>query len=242
MADNRVAYGLAKKYGTDTTGMSPKEVWEALNEKGIKPDGYDSKASVKTLSNRVEKARKEKDTDETEKSAKNIKFNKPPSKTFVRNMTEAKNSVSEEERWRVDIHSVEDYKKDKLFTTEGGSCVAVEPNGNIISVCKRSGDTARGTDLVKYAVQNGGNRLDAFGGKLYEFYTKNGFEPVSWTPFNEEYAPDGWNKNRDKKEPVIFYKYTGKHTKLSYDDFINSVKPSEDYDTAMIIRDREIKK
>lgn len=64
MADNRVAYGLAKKYGTDTTGMSPKEVWEALNEKGIKPDGYDSKASVKTLSDRVEKARKEKDTED----------------------------------------------------------------------------------------------------------------------------------------------------------------------------------
>ena len=58
MADNRIAYGLAKKYGIDTTGMSPKEVWEALNEKGIKSDGYDSKASVKNLSDRVEKARR----------------------------------------------------------------------------------------------------------------------------------------------------------------------------------------
>lgn len=39
MADNRVAYGLAKKYGIDTTDMSPKEVWDALEEKGVKiPD------------------------------------------------------------------------------------------------------------------------------------------------------------------------------------------------------------
>lgn len=35
MADNRVAYGLAKKHGIDTTGMSPKQVWDALKEKGI---------------------------------------------------------------------------------------------------------------------------------------------------------------------------------------------------------------
>lgn len=35
MADNRIAYGLAKKYGIDTAGMSPQEVWEALKEKGV---------------------------------------------------------------------------------------------------------------------------------------------------------------------------------------------------------------
>lgn len=38
MADNRRAYGLAKKYGIDTSSMSPKEVWEALAEKGITSD------------------------------------------------------------------------------------------------------------------------------------------------------------------------------------------------------------
>jgi hypothetical protein len=35
MADNRIAYGLAKKYGIDTAGMSPQEVWGALKEKGV---------------------------------------------------------------------------------------------------------------------------------------------------------------------------------------------------------------
>lgn len=39
MADNRIAYGLAKKYGIDTTGMSPKEVWYALSKKGVKELG-----------------------------------------------------------------------------------------------------------------------------------------------------------------------------------------------------------
>ena len=38
MADARIAYGLAKKEGINTEGMSPKEVWEALNKKGITPE------------------------------------------------------------------------------------------------------------------------------------------------------------------------------------------------------------
>ena len=35
MANNRIAYGLAKRYGIDTRGKSPKEVWDALREKGL---------------------------------------------------------------------------------------------------------------------------------------------------------------------------------------------------------------
>lgn len=38
MANARIAYGLAKKEGINTDGMSPKEVWEALNKKGITPE------------------------------------------------------------------------------------------------------------------------------------------------------------------------------------------------------------
>lgn len=152
----------------------------------------------------------------------------------------AKESVLPAERWRVDLHPIEDYKNDKLFLSEGGSCVAVEPNGNIISVCRRDGDIVRGKDLLRYAVENGGDRLDAFSG-LYNFYVKQGFEPVSWIPFDEEYAPDGWDKTRDDSEQVIFYKYTGKLTTESKGDFLKRVKSAEDYSTAMAIRDKEIK-
>ena len=45
MADNRIAYGLAKKYGIDTKGMSPKEVWEALKERGVTQDNAEEKYS-----------------------------------------------------------------------------------------------------------------------------------------------------------------------------------------------------
>ena len=63
MADNRVAYGLAKKYGIDTSGMSPKQVWEALKEKGvdlksISEGAYDSKDNFGELRKKVSKSKK----------------------------------------------------------------------------------------------------------------------------------------------------------------------------------------
>lgn len=161
---------------------------------------------------------------------------------FHNNIKRAKESNSPEARWRVDIHDESDYDSDKLFVSDGGSCVAVEPNGNIISVCKNRNDKiVSGKDLLKKAIENGGDRLDAFGEDLYSFYTRNGFEPISYTNFNEDYAPEGWKKGRDNTEPIIFYRYTGKQTELSYEDFINNVLPSVDYDTAMSLRDKEIK-
>lgn len=35
MADNRIAYGMLKKAGIDTEGMSPKEAWEKVEELGL---------------------------------------------------------------------------------------------------------------------------------------------------------------------------------------------------------------
>lgn len=40
--DNRKAYGLAKEHGIDTKGMTPKEVWDALNQKGVIKEKYSS--------------------------------------------------------------------------------------------------------------------------------------------------------------------------------------------------------
>ena len=41
MADNRIAYGIAKEHGIDTKDMSPKQVWEALKEKGVTQESVD---------------------------------------------------------------------------------------------------------------------------------------------------------------------------------------------------------
>lgn len=161
-------------------------------------------------------------------------------KDFHSAISAAKAATGERDRWRVDVHDEKDYRSDKLIVSPGGSTIAVEPNGNIISVCHNPGDTTRGRDLLKQAVENGGDRLDAFGENLYNFYTRNGFEPVSYTKFDERYAPEGWVKGVDAPEPVIFYKHTGVKGTKSYDEFLSTGKEYPDYDTAYSARDKEI--
>lgn len=161
---------------------------------------------------------------------------------FARQVELAKQTCPEKDRWRVDVHSPDDYVKDKLHITVGNSAVAVTPDGDIISVCHNSNDLeARGHDLLKLAIENGGTKLDSFAGN-HRFYCRQGFEPVSWVPFNKEYAPDGWREGIDSEEPVIFYRYTGKPTIVdNAKEFLNKVSPSSSYDAARKLRDEVIK-
>lgn len=154
--------------------------------------------------------------------------------------------VQPDKSWRVDgTYSVEDYAKMQCFTTKGGSAVAVH-DGDIVSVCKHPGDRGvTGSQLLEFARMKGGNKLDAFGG-LYEFYTKNGFEPTSYCEFAdiEGIRPPDWDRTRDQKEPVVFFKYTG-HSReeiwkahgKNCDEYVASHKPEEDYSKAKKIRD-----
>lgn len=173
-------------------------------------------------------------------------FGKSDTKTFASAVASARDNCSEDKRWRVTAHTEEELENDypgaKLHVTKNGSTVAVTADGDIISVCKNPGDKLSGRDLMKIAVENGGTKLDSFAGN-HDFYIKCGFEPVSWTPFNEAYAPDGWRKGVDNPEPVVFYKYTGKTSKTTLKDFLANTKPFEGddgYYNAMVARDKEI--
>lgn len=170
-----------------------------------------------------------------------IKTKLPTPVEFKRDFDIAKSTLPKGGEWRVDdTYTVSDYEHKKLFELSGGSVVAIAEDGDIVSVCKNLDGDDVGSNLLKVAVANGGDRLDAFGEGLYKFYTKNGFEPVSWTPFNEEYAPHDWVKGRDNPEPVIFYRYTGNQTSTSYADFLSSVNSSAEYDDAKEIRNKLI--
>ena len=246
MADNRIAYGLAKKYGIDTKGMSPKEVWDALKGHGVTQqnaqDKYSSDGNGGTHdATPAEKKRLEALGIEEDRILSET--DKKPTKEFIGALLSAKQSVAPKDAWRVSSPSAEEFDEEhpnaRKYVTKGGSTVAITPDGDIVGVCKKVGDTVNGKELLAFSVKNGGKKLDAFSG-LYGFYSKCGFEPVSWTPFDEQYAPSGWEKGRDEEEPVIFWKYTGNRTKLSAKEFLNSVKPSESYDEAKQKRDDEV--
>jgi len=121
-----------------------------------------------------------------------------------------------------------------MFVTEKGSVFAVTHDGDIVSVCtnKGNGKESSARLFLEYAVKHGGTKLDSFDGN-YGFYRHCGFEPISWCKFDESEAPSNWDKNRDKEEPVIFFKYTGKESKYKdVDAFYNAVAASENYGKA----------
>jgi len=99
--------------------------------------------------------------------------------------------------------------------------------------------------LLKVARENKGDRLDAYGSDLYDFYNRNGFEAVSYTPFNKTYKKDDWPDDGEHEEAVVFYKYVGRHKKRPYKKFIadSTVEYDGDdgYERAMKARDDAIK-
>lgn len=166
---------------------------------------------------------------------------------FSATLKSAKDSRPIMDKWRVDEHTAEQLKERgcKCFSSSGGSTVAVDRDGDIISVCKKAGDkSVSGKDLLAEAVKMGGKKLDSFAGN-HEFYAACGFEPIAYTPFNIDYAPDGWKDSGCGQEEVIFYKYVGvgnvKNTDL--ETFLQHGKKftgDDGYDKAMEYRNSKI--
>lgn len=110
----------------------------------------------------------------------------------------------------VTLHDVEDYSKCKslflLYDNTAG--IAIEEDGNIISVF--SDQTHRGVlrYLLTAAVNVGGNKLDCFGSeRLRALYHQRGFIPICKTKFVRKFAPDDWNYERDGEPDIIFWIY-----------------------------------
>lgn len=102
-----------------------------------------------------------------------------------------------------------------ISLNKGGSIVVVKPNGDIVAVCKNDNDTVSGSSLIQQAVANSRKKSDSYVGN-HKFYCKNGFEPICWYEFNEEYAPHNWKKEY-KQEHILFYKYIDKkYTNYSF--------------------------
>lgn len=88
------------------------------------------------------------------------------------------------------------------------------------------------------AVANGGKKLDSYEGN-HSFYMRNGFEPISWCKWDDEFAPPDWKQDYEK-EDIIFYRYTGKPTTESLADFKKRVAASADYSEAAKLRDNSL--
>lgn len=171
---------------------------------------------------------------------------------FTEAVQAAKDAQDPKIAWRVTAMSADEFKTYHpgalCHITPGRSVAAVTTDGDIVSVCGMRADSVRGKELLSRAVTAGGSKLDSYEGN-HGFYIKCGFEPVSWCKWDDEFAPPGWTKGRDKPEDIIFYKYTGNKFAGGAEEceahlalFKSTIPVSADYETAQGIRDSMITK
>lgn len=134
--------------------------------------------------------------------------------TAIEGMSKTKNKIN----LQVDPVTTEDAKNiveegGKLFMTKDGKSGAyVKADGYMGGLFKdpSSNLSEVGKVLQQARVEAGGKYFDAYGTKLEDIYIKNGFVPVARVPFNEEFAPEGWDAKdsplKDKPD-VVFFAY-----------------------------------
>lgn len=152
----------------------------------------------------------------------------------------------------VSTHTPEELAEDDarvMMNPDGKSGIAVFSDNNIGAVFNNSDRKGTLRDMLPIALEMGGNKLDNFDGALSKFYAQFGFVPVAKVAFNDEYAPEGWNYERDGRPDVIFWMHNGDSPSAvvdkqgTYDTPDTSNLPLfTDYDAAYEYRDMLLEK
>lgn len=151
---------------------------------------------------------------------------------YISDLQETKQS-DPEQYWSVDSVTEEAAKEGTVISDEDGG-VVVSKEGDIKGLFKKAGSKAKGVaqKLLQKAIDAGGVKLDNFDNYLTPIYEKAGFRVVSRVPFNEEYAPEGWNKEKHGTPDVVAMVYDPQN-KLDIQE-----QKFDDYDQAMAYRDQ----
>ena len=110
--------------------------------------------------------------------------------------------------WSVDMPSdevINEAAKNGRIVDKNGGMGIVTEDGNMIGLFKYD-ESKKGTakSVEDERIKMGGIKKDNFDGYLTKQYEKNGFKVVSRTPFSEEHAPEGWNKEKHGTPDVVF--------------------------------------
>lgn len=91
---------------------------------------------------------------------------------------------------------MDDYRKMRLFSTPEGDAGFALKGDDIVSVFKHPKAPYRGVtkSMLDIATAEGGRRLDAFDTVLPHIYSQSGFRAAARLPFNDQYAPEGWDR------------------------------------------------
>lgn len=122
------------------------------------------------------------------------------------------------------VYSEGEYGEMRLFLNADGTAGVALKGDEIVSVFvhPNSKDKGSARSLISQAVAQGGKRLDAYDTILPTLYAKEGFVAVARTPWNDEYAPEGWDKKTYAKynngaPDVVFMTYDPSAVDSEYD-------------------------
>lgn len=112
----------------------------------------------------------------------------------------------------VDQHTIEEYSRMRflLLTLDNKAGIAVTTDNNIVSVFNGGEQKGVLKTLLPVAIEFGGNKLDNYDSdKLSGLYELYGFDPISNVEFDETFAPEDWNFERDGKPDIVFWLHNG---------------------------------
>ena len=138
------------------------------------------------------------------------KNNKQSMDAFKNAISKAKQSLGNN---GASVELKDDYTDINLYLSDDGeSGFGIKPNGDIVSVFSSSKEKGRSSYMLEMAISQGGRQLDCFDIYLTKIYETHGFKPVAKMKWNDEYIPEGWNKDNFKDynngEPdVVFMAY-----------------------------------
>lgn len=131
--------------------------------------------------------------------------------TFKNAIAKAKQSLG---GYGASVELKDDYTDINLYLSEDGeSGFGIKPNGDIVSVFSNNkAEGGRSHYMLEMATAEGGRQLDCFDIYLTKIYEAHGFKPVAKMKWDDEYIPEGWNKDNFKDynngEPdVVFMVY-----------------------------------
>lgn len=123
-------------------------------------------------------------------------------------------SKNKDNKQSLTFYSLSDYahKGATLYKLKGiDAGFAIADDGDIISVhnseAKDSPYRGIGRHLVQLAKEMGGTKLDHFDfPKLNEIYASEGFKEYDRVPWDDNYAPEGWNYEKYGRPDLVFRK------------------------------------
>jgi hypothetical protein len=107
------------------------------------------------------------------------------------------------------VYDQADYAGMRMFLAEDGKAGFALKGDDIVSVFAGEPHGGAVNAIMQLATQEGGRRLDAFDTVLPNLYGVHGFRAVARTKWNDEYSPDGWDKDTFKEfnngEPDVVF-------------------------------------